>query len=132
MLLHSLGPEGLRVYNQMQKPERPGDLDIFKTALLDLSEHYSPTVCIGVTRRAFFKRKQFQHESVDEYVSSLKTLAAKCKFGPLHDEFIRDQIVVCTKNKGIQDRLWIEGESSLRDVIALVKKKKAELSDRSS
>ncbi|KAJ1110615.1 hypothetical protein NDU88_007965 [Pleurodeles waltl] len=33
-----------------------------------------------------------------------------------------------TKNKSIQERLWIEGESSLKDIIALVKK--AELSER--
>lgn len=35
---------------------------------------------------------------------------------------------MCTKNKNIQDRLWIEGEAPLKDIITLVKK--AELSER--
>ncbi|KAJ1161347.1 hypothetical protein NDU88_001834 [Pleurodeles waltl] len=73
-------------------------------------------------------RKQEKHEDIESYVSALKQLASRCKFGGLHDELVRDQIVMYTKNKTKQERLWMEGEANLKDIIAMVKK--AELSER--
>lgn len=78
ILMHSLGPEGLRVYCQMQKIERSGDFDVFECAIADLDDHYSPSVCVAVSRRTFYKRKQEPSESVDDFVSALKHLAIKC------------------------------------------------------
>ncbi|KAJ1186200.1 hypothetical protein NDU88_002983 [Pleurodeles waltl] len=127
ILMQCLGPEGLRIYNQLQKHDR-GDEDVFQSAILDLNDHFSPPVCIAVTRHAFFHKKQEKHEDIESYVSALKHLASSCRFAGLHDELVQEQIVMYTKNKSIQERLWIEGKSSLKDIIALVKK--AELSER--
>ena len=45
-----------------------------------------------VERYHFHKRTQRPGETVLQYVSALRTLAATCKFGPSQDEMIRDRL----------------------------------------
>ena len=45
-------------------------------------------------RAKFNARKQEDGESVDTFIMSLYGLAEKCMFGNLHDDMIRDRIVV--------------------------------------
>lgn len=61
-------------------------------------------------------------------MAQLKKLAITCKFGVLHDELVRDQIIMHTVNTSIQEKLWVNGDSPLNEIIAMVKK--AELSKR--
>ncbi|KAJ1131262.1 hypothetical protein NDU88_009601 [Pleurodeles waltl] len=127
ILLHCLGPHGFKIYNRIEKKQREQG-DVFVHALEDLDRYYSPTVCVGIDLYKFFHRKQNKEEMIEEYVSALKNLALTCKFGTLHDEFIRDQIVMHAANQNIQDCLWTKGESPLQEVIEVVKK--AELTGR--
>ncbi|KAJ1195021.1 hypothetical protein NDU88_004304 [Pleurodeles waltl] len=73
-------------------------------------------------------RLQAKDEVIEDYVAALKNLALTCRFGVLHNELIRDQIVMRAANRSIQDTLWAEGESPLQDVIDIVKR--AELTGR--
>ncbi|KAJ1101134.1 hypothetical protein NDU88_006206 [Pleurodeles waltl] len=127
MLLHCLGRHGLKIYNRIEKKHREQG-DVFVHALEDLDRYYSPTVCVGIDRCKFFHRKQSKEETIEEYFSALKNLALTCRFGTLHDEFIRDQIVMYAANQNMQDCLWTKGESPLQEVIEVVKK--AELTGR--
>ena len=45
-------------------------------------------------RAKFNRRKQESGESVDTFITDLYGLAEHCQFGTLHDEMIRDRIVV--------------------------------------
>ncbi|KAJ1178411.1 hypothetical protein NDU88_003657 [Pleurodeles waltl] len=56
------------------------------------------------------------------YVSSLKKLAITCRFGALHDELMRDQIVMRASNEHIQEQLWAKEERPLHEVIDIVKR----------
>ena len=49
-------------------------------------------------RAKFNSRKQEDGETADSFITSLYGLAEHCAFGQLHDELIRDRIVV-----GIRD-----------------------------
>lgn len=62
-------------------------------------------VCTSIDRFNFQQRKQEAGESINEYVAALKKLAIICKFGALHDEFVKDQIVMHTTNTSIQEKL---------------------------
>ncbi|KAJ1166482.1 hypothetical protein NDU88_006882, partial [Pleurodeles waltl] len=75
LLLHSLGPLGLKTYNKMQKSPISGDVCVFGVAMHDLDKYFAPKVCIGIIRYKFFQRKQEKGESVDDYVADLKKLA---------------------------------------------------------
>ncbi|KAJ1186717.1 hypothetical protein NDU88_003498 [Pleurodeles waltl] len=129
ILLHCLGPGGLKMFKNInKKPRQAGDGDLYKNALEDLDNYYRPRVCIAVDRYKFFHRKQGKEEPVEDYVSALKNLAINCRFGDLYDELIRDQIVMQSSNSNVQDNLWAKGESSLQEVIDIVKR--AELTGR--
>ncbi|KAJ1144517.1 hypothetical protein NDU88_010815 [Pleurodeles waltl] len=81
-------------------------------------------------RQALFPRKQECGETVDEYVTALRVLANDCKFDHLQGQLIRDQVVMHTRDPAIQERLWINGDAELDDILAIVRK--AELSSRSA
>ncbi|KAJ1197721.1 hypothetical protein NDU88_001575 [Pleurodeles waltl] len=129
ILLHCLGAKGLQIYNRINKKIRaPDQGDVFSHTLEDLTEYFRPAVCVAVDRFKCYHRKQQLEESVEDYVAALKNLALSCKFGNLHDDLIRDQIIMHTANHHIQEKLWSRGEASLREVIDLVKS--AELTGR--
>ncbi|KAJ1129124.1 hypothetical protein NDU88_007495 [Pleurodeles waltl] len=111
ILLHCLGPGGLKVFKNInKKPRQDGQGDVYVNALEDLDNYYRPRVCIAADRYKFFHRKQGKDKPVEDYVSALKNLAINCRFGVLHDELIRDQIVMQTSNPHIQDNLWAKGK----------------------
>lgn len=128
MLMHCLGAGEIKVYNTINKKIRADEVDILANATDDLNMYYKSTVCVGLDRYKFFHRGQGKDESIDDYVSALKNLAINCRFGGLHDEFIRDQIVMQGSNSSIQDTLWAKGEYPLQNIIDIARK--AELTGR--
>ena len=117
-MLYCLGPGGLKVFNRIEK-KPVGDIDVFNSALNDLTSYFAPMVCVGVDRYKFYHRKQGKDESIEDFVAALKNLALSCRFGTLHDELIRDQIVMQASNTNIQEQLWAKGEAPLQEVIDL-------------
>lgn len=129
IFLHSVGPEGLKAFNQMTRVGGGSNSNVFSQAINDFDSYFSPKVCIGILRYKFFQRKQNIDESVD-YVSALRTLSLDCQFGNLQEDLIRDQVVMLVRDSSIQERLWVNGDSKLDDILAIVRK--AEMSCRST
>ena len=50
-------------------------------------------------------RVQHDGETVDGFVTSLKTLADTCEFGELKDSLIRDRIILGIRDTGLKQRL---------------------------
>ncbi|KAJ1214735.1 hypothetical protein NDU88_002352 [Pleurodeles waltl] len=50
-------------------------------------------------------RAQGQDEDIMSYVATLRGLAVTCDFRDLYDSLIRDQIVRCTNNKKVKEKL---------------------------
>ncbi|KAJ1153148.1 hypothetical protein NDU88_005910 [Pleurodeles waltl] len=73
-------------------------------------------------RYYFGKREQGKDESVEEYITSLRKLAASCKFGTLVDERFRDQFVLKCSSDKIREELWLKDEPPLEEVIIVAKR----------
>ncbi|KAJ1108933.1 hypothetical protein NDU88_006303 [Pleurodeles waltl] len=114
----------------MTKISGSGDTNVFENVLKEFDNYFAPKVCIGIFRYTFFQRKQECGETVDEYVAALRVLANDCKFDNLQGQLIGDQVVMHTRDPAIQERLWINGDAELDDILAIVRK--AELSSRSA
>jgi hypothetical protein len=71
---------------------------------------------ITYERHKFNIRNQEENESIDQYVTVLRTLAATCEFQTLHDGLIRDRIVCGIRNHHIKERLLRESELTLKTV----------------
>ena len=60
-------------------------------------------------RAKFNQRKQEEGEPVDSFITALHCLAEYCGYGELHDEMIRDQLVVGLCDASLSERLqWTQ------------------------
>ena len=72
-------------------------------------------------RAQFNVRKQEQGESVDAFITALYELAEHCSYGELHDEMIRDRIVVGIKGPKLSEKLQLDDKLTLETAIQRVR-----------
>ena len=84
-----------------------------------LTQEFGPRLNSRVERFHFRQIAQLPGESFRQYVFTLRTLAATCKFGDLTDEMIPDQLIEKTALSRIRNRLLMEAESYVGDHINL-------------
>ena len=115
-LLTCIGSDALDVYDGLdfESEEQKTDIDIVIQKL--------QSYCIGETneiyeRYRFNKRDQELNESVDAYVTALRTLAKTCNFGALEDSLIRDRIVIGVKDNQARKKLLQVSKLTLKDCI---------------
>ena len=72
------------------------------------------TIC---ERVKFNRRKQEVNETVDEFITDLYRLAEHCNFGALHDELVRDRIVVGIRDSKLSEKLQMESELTLESTV---------------
>ena len=65
----------------------------------------------------FNLRFQKENESVDNFITDLFTLAQHCNYGTLHDEIVRDCIVVGLKDRLLSEKLQLEADLTLEKAI---------------
>jgi len=93
--LHVAGTEALKIYNTFtwDSDKDKGKVDKI-TKKFD--EYCNPRKNVTWERHKFNTRNQQVGESIDQYVTDLKTKAQTCEFGTLKDSLIRDRIVCVT------------------------------------
>nr|XP_054774618.1 uncharacterized protein LOC129282782 [Lytechinus pictus] len=95
LLLHCAGPEVQELYETLVDEDEPK----YETTLKALTKYFEPRKNVVFERHAFRQAVQSDDETVDEYCTRLRVLAASCAFGEHTDEQIRDQIVdKCTSS----------------------------------
>ena len=72
-------------------------------------------------RARFNSRTQGENESVDEFIADLYRLAENCGYGTLHDELVRDRIVVGIKDGKLSEELQLEATLTLDSCITKVR-----------
>ncbi|KAK0156520.1 hypothetical protein N1851_000189 [Merluccius polli] len=73
----------------------------------------------------FNMRKQEENETVDAFVTALYALAEHCNYGTLHDELLRDRIVVGLADKRLSERMQMEKNLDLEKAIDIARKSEA-------
>ena len=119
--LSAIGEEALEIYEGMtfNPPESSKVLD----SVVQKFEEY----CIGQTNETFEQylvnsRSQKEDESIDHYVSALRTLGKSCNFCQcLHDSLIRDRIVFGVKEPAFRKKLSQERQFTLEKAIDICK-----------
>ena len=119
--LSAIGEEALEIYEGMtfEPPETSKVLD----SVVQKFEEF----CIGQTnetfeRYVFNSRSQKEDESIDHYVSALRTLAKTCNFCQcLHDSLLRDRIVLGVKEPALRKKLLQERKLTLEKAIDICK-----------
>ncbi len=72
-------------------------------------------------RYVFFSRNQENGESIDHYVTVLKTMSDTCEFGELRESLIRDRVVFGIQDNSVRERLLRDHELTLQTAIEKVR-----------
>lgn len=71
-------------------------------------------------RAKFNMRKQEDGEPVDAFITALYSLAEHCGYGALHDEMIRDWIVMGICNAQLAEKLQLDPDLTLEKAVTQV------------
>ncbi|KAJ1132943.1 hypothetical protein NDU88_011244 [Pleurodeles waltl] len=123
VLLHNLGIEGRNIYDCLETLPIGGaegeSRDIYDMYVTMLAAHFESKLNVVLERLTFFARSQGKSESVGNVVAALRTPGCTCDFGDITDSLICDQLVRCTNNKRVQEKLLTKNPD-LREAIAIV------------
>ena len=76
-------------------------------------------------RAGFNRRSQRPDESVEQFITSLYSLADSCDYGSLLDEMIRDRIVVGIRDQSLSERLQLDARLTLESAKTLFRQREA-------
>lgn len=116
-MLNLISSQGIKIFNNFKKPKKDSDLT-FKIVVRWFDEYCQPKKNIIFLRFIFGGCIQKEGQTVDEFVTELKTLASFCEFKE-EDNKIRNRIVfgirdMDTKNKFLSmENLTLEKAESL-------------------
>ena len=80
-------------------------------------EYCSPQKNVTYERHKFNIRNQTENESIDQYVTELRTLASTCEFENLKDGLIRDRVICGIRNQALKERLLREASLTLKSAV---------------
>lgn len=103
IFLPVVGEEAVQVYNTFVfGPDEEFKLE----KILEKFEAYcTPKRNTTYERHKFFTRVQRSDETIDQYVTQLRTMAKNCEFGDLVDSLIRDRIICGVPDNALKERL---------------------------
>ena len=115
VLLHLAGAEVQTVFETLSDTGEDHD-----TALAKLTEYIEPKKNIPFERHAFRQAAQGPTESIEAYVTRLRSLAKSCDYNKV-DEMIRDQVVDKCASNSIRRRLLRETDLTLDGILRIAR-----------
>ena len=70
-------------------------------------------------------REQEEGEPIDVFITDLYTLAEHCSYGELHDEMIRDRIVVGIRSAKLSEKLQLDPKLTLETAVTQARQAEA-------
>ena len=78
-----------------------------------------------IFERACFNMRKQEGEPANSFITDLYCLAEHCGYGTLHDELIRDRLVVGLLNAPLSEKLQMDAELTLEKAITVVRQSEA-------
>ena len=97
----------------------------YGTVTKSLTENFIPKRNVIFERVQFNQRVQLEEENVDSFVTSLHKLAEYCAFGALHNDLIRDRLVVGLRDHKLSEKLQLDAELTLEKALAKARQHEA-------
>ena len=122
-LLYSMGDEADDILRSFKLSS--DELKKYDTVKAKFDQHFVKKRNVIFERAKFNMRKQEEGEPVDAFVTDLYALAEHCSFGALHDEMIRDRLVVGLLSARLSEKLQLDAEFTLEKAITQVRQAEA-------
>ncbi|UYV66478.1 K02A2.6-like [Cordylochernes scorpioides] len=107
---------------KFEKEEEATKID---SVLKAFDSHFCVRKNIIYERAKFNSRVQEDREPVDEFITSLYKLADSCEFEGLHEQLIRDRIVVGVRDKALSEIMQLDSELTLEKAVKMVRQQEA-------
>ena len=118
-LIYSMGDKADDILQSFNLSEEA--LESYKTVKERFDTHFIQRRNIIFERAKFNSRKQEPGESVDDFITDLHCLARYCNYGNLHEEMIRDRIVVGIRDNKLSQKMQLEPDLTLKKAIDLAR-----------
>ena len=100
----NIGPDALVLYNSMSFTE--GENDTVEKIIKKFDEWVIVIINKTYERYIFNSRSQWEGESIDDFVTALRTLSQNCNFCECSsDTLLRDRIIVGIRDNGVRKKL---------------------------
>ena len=107
ILLHLIGDEALEIYNTFTFSESE-DRDKLSVLKKKFEDYVNPRKNTVFERYKFWECKQQEGETIDQFITELKTRSRSCEFGDQTDSMIRDRIVFGVTDIRLKEHLLRE------------------------
>ena len=118
-LVYSMGAKAEDIFQSFGLSEK--DSKKYSTVKAKFESHFIKRRNTIFERARFNRRVQQEGESVDDFIIDLYSLAEHCQYGRLHDEMVRDRIVVGIKDSKLSEKLQMDNELTLEKPISLAR-----------
>ena len=122
-LVYSMGDKAEDILESFGLSE--GDAKKYDTVKAKFEDYFVKKKNPIFERAKFNKRRQGEQETVDDFITDLYQLAANCEYGNLHDELIRDRIVVGIKDSELSEKLQMEATLTLEQAVTSARQSEA-------
>ena len=122
-LIYTMGDEAEDILNSFRLTEDQGKE--YNTVVEKFGRHFVKRKNQIFERTKFNQRKQEEGEAVDDFIMDLYQLAEHCNYGALHDELIRDRIVVGLRNAALLEKLQFDAEPTLEKAVKMARENEA-------
>ncbi|KAF7694517.1 hypothetical protein C0J45_16244, partial [Silurus meridionalis] len=110
-LIYTIGEEAEDILTPLHlSPQAASDYEVVKNRLND---HFVARRNVIFESAKFNQRQQEVGKSVDNFIIALHCLAVHCGYGDLHDEMVRDKLVVGVTDKRLSEQLQLDPELTL-------------------
>ena len=119
ILMCMIGKDGQEIKDTFEFKTGEGGREVITTEIpfAKFEAYCKPKKNLVVERHRFLTRDQAACESVDQYVTELRTLAASCEWGELKDDLICSRVVSGISSRVVRERLLSESELKLDKAI---------------
>ena len=119
--IYSMGEDADDIFSTL--PLTAEERKVYNTVISKFESHFIIKRNVIFERAKFNQRIQQENEPVDTFITDLHTLAQHCSYGALHDEMIRDRIVVGLRDKALSEKLQLESDLTLEKAVNQARQK---------
>ena len=123
-LIYTMGDEAEDIVTSFRMTgEEAGE---YITVKQKLEGHFVVRRNVIFEHAKFNQRQQEKGETVDNFITSLHCLSEHCGYGQLHDEMVRDRLVVGLHDKKLLEQLQLDSELTLERAVTRASERTSE------
>ena len=118
-----MGDAAEDIFRSFKLDETKKEHEDYQLVKTRFENHFVKRRNVIFERARFNKRSQQDGESVESFVLALYSLAEHCSYGSLHDEMIRDRLVVGLLDSKVSETLQLDPDLTLDKAVTTARQR---------